>query len=348
MGNIDQSEKKKGGNGTLFTPSLLNALLISALAFVMVYARPFLIGAVNVYKRDLCGRIVLITGSNTGLGYAMAEEMLAMNATVILVGRDRARVDAAALRLLVNVNPNSCAKLDSSFLLDLASLSSVRSFAEAFLKKYSKLDILVLNAGVFHIPKGRTVDGLETTLQVNHLGHHLLYSLLEPIVFETAKETSDVRVLVLSSSGQFWGDLSGDALSDLNFEKRIDVQQGYQLYTQSKLCNVLFAKELARRTGVKSGVSSYSIDPGAVATDIFRHYPPIIEKAFNILFKTPKQGAQTQIYLAAAPLSEIQRFNGGFFSDCAHSSWINPQALNETLAKELWSISDQLVGITTQ
>lgn len=340
-GNESPGKRKE----TLFTPTLFNALIISFIAFAIVFARPFLIGVVNTHKRDLCGKIVLITGSNTGLGYAMAGEMLAMNATVILVGRDRARVDSAAARLVLS--PGTCAKLDSSFLLDLASFSSVRSFARAFLEKYSRLDVLVLNAGVFHIPKGRTIDGFETTLQVNHLGHHLLYSLLEPAVLEAAKETGDARVLVLSSSGQFWADLSGDALSDLNFDKRQDVQQGYQPYTQSKLCNVLFAKELARRTGSTSGVTAFSIDPGAVATDIFRHYPPIIEKAFNVMFKSPIQGAQTQIYLASAPLSAIKPFNGGFFADCAHSRWTNHQALNETLAKSLWKLSDEMVVSTT-
>lgn len=328
---------------TLLHPTFSNAVLILLTAIVIIIARPYFSRVENKHTRDLCGKTILITGSNTGLGFAMAQELLLMNATVLLVGRDRERVDAAATRLLI---PSGCARLDSSFLLDLSSFSSVRSFSKAVLEKYSQIDILVLNAGVFHIPKGITIDGFETTLQVNHLGHHLLYSLLEPAVLEAARVTGDARVLVLSSTGQYWADLSGDALSDLNFNTRQDVQQGYQPYTQSKLLNVLFAKELDRRmkNSKNFNVTTFSIDPGAVATDIFRHYPPLIEKTFNLLFKTPIQGAQTQIYLATAPLSEIKPYSGGFFSECSHSKWINPQALNSTLGSMVWKLSNTMVG----
>ena len=325
------------------------SIALTLAALVLLAGRIWLIGGVNNHTRDLCGHVVLITGSNTGLGFEMARELLKMDATVILVGRDKARVNAAAERLAPVVAASKCARLDASLLLDLASLASVRTFAAAFLERYKRLDILCLNAGVMKVPRGKTVDGHEITLQVNHLGHHLLTHLLAPVLAKTAAMTGDARVLSVSSAGHMWGDLSGEALFDLSFERRADVQQGFAPYTQSKLCNVLFASELAQRA--PQGVWSFSLHPGAVQTEIFRNIPvfavaePYLAPLLSYFFKTPLQGAQTQIYLATAPLAQVKPQNGKYFGDCAVMNNINPQAKNVTLANQLWLISNDLVGI---
>ena len=329
--------------------SLRWSITITLVALFLFLGRLYFIGGVNHHSRDLCGQVVLITGSNTGLGFEMARELLKMEATVILVGRDEARVKAAAERLKPQVAASKCARLDASLLLDLASLASVRTFAAAFLERYTRLDILVLNAGVMKVPRGKTVDGHEITLQVNHLGHHLLTHLLAPVLAKTAQRTGDARVLSVSSAGHLWGDLSGDAIYDLSFERRADVQQGFAPYTQSKLCNVLFAVELARRA--PPGVWAFSLHPGAVQTEIFRNIPvfavaePYLAPLLSYFFKTPLQGAQTQIYLATAPLAEIKPHVGHYFGDCAVMTNINPQAKNLSLAIHLWEISNDLVGI---
>jgi NAD(P)-dependent dehydrogenase (short-subunit alcohol dehydrogenase family) len=343
--------KRTQRRSTSTLSSIRWSIALTLAALILFAGRIWFIGGVNNYTRDLCGHVVLITGSNTGLGFEMARELLKMDATVILVGRDEARVNAAAERLapVVAASASKCARLDASLLLDLASLTSVRTFAAAVLERYKRLDILCLNAGVMKVPRGKTVDGHEITLQVNHLGHHLLTHLLAPVLAKTAAMTGDARVLSVSSAGHMWGDLSGEALFDLSFERRADEQQGFAPYTQSKLCNVLFASELARRA--PQGVFSFSLHPGAVQTEIFRNIPvfavaePYLAPLLSYFFKTPLQGAQTQIYLATVPLAEVRPQNGKYFGDCAVMNNINPQAKNVTLANQLWLISNELVGI---
>lgn len=313
----------------------------------------------NPYHPNMLGRVVLITGANTGLGFETAREMLLLNATVIMAGRDRKRIDNATSRLETQ-RPAGCVGIvDGSLLIDLADLDSVRDFAVAFQSRYDRLDVLVANGGVFGLPADapRTKQNFEAHFGTNHLAHHLLVRLLMPALLRTGASTGDARVVVVSSVGHIWGDLAGsDKMGDLNFERRPVTQAGFEAYTQSKLGNVLMAAEIARRYDANAtGVRAFSAHPGTVATDMFRHFSLdfLINPLFWYFLKSPWQGAQTQIYLSVAPLAELQAFDGAYFTDCTprtatsplSSFYVNPQAFNETIAAALWEASDRLVGV---
>jgi NAD(P)-dependent dehydrogenase (short-subunit alcohol dehydrogenase family) len=327
------------------------ALAAALLAAAAVPAKRYFSGCVSQHRPDLTNRTYLITGANTGLGFEMARELLILNATVIVTGRDAARVAGAAARLRAAVR-GADARLDARALVDLASLASVRAFAADIAARYARLDALVLNAGVMRVPRALTADGFETTLAVNHLGHHLLAALLLPALRAAGAATRDARVIAVSSAGHLWGELDAAALEDLSFERRADAQQGFAPYTQSKLANVLFAAELARREArADSGVRAFSLHPGAVRTEIFRNMGARAVAAAECLaapflwffFKSPLEGAQTQLFVATAPLAALE--NGAYYGECAVSAQVNPRAKDAALARALWEKSDALVGL---
>ena len=327
------------------------ALVAALLAIVALPAKRYFSGGVNPHAPDLTGRTFLITGANTGLGFEQARELLALNATVILTGRDAGRVAGAAARLRAAV-PAAAARLDAAALVDLASLASVRAFAANVTARYARLDVLVLNAGVMKVPRALTADGLETTLVTNHLGHHLLTALLLPALRAAAAATGDARVIAVSSAGHLWGELDAAAIADLSFERRADAQAGFAPYTQSKLCNVLFSAELARREeAVGSRVRAFSLHPGAVRTEIFRNLgktalvaaETVFAPALWFFFKSPLEGAQTQLFVSTAPIGALT--NGAYYADCAVSARVNPIARDAALARALWLKSDELVGL---
>ena len=355
------------------------ALLVAALAFALGGAPapppPWM-------RADLSGRVAIITGATGGLGLAHARALLEMNATVVVVGRDEARV-AAALRDLRgggSVDTAGVALGGGALLADLSDLRSVRAFAEAFSKRFARLDVLVLNAGVMRVPLGdetRTAQGFEQAVGVNHLAHHLLTRLLRPQLAAAAAATGDARVVAVSSVGHLWGDLRradgdlGQLDEDLAFQRagRELAQSGFEGYTRSKLANVLFASELARRSA-GSGLRAFSLHPGAVATDIFRHLAPgggrlaraleaVAGPLARLVLRTPAEGARTQVFLSAAPLDALATHSGayyedglfGFFapgaSDPRPASWLSlgAQAGDAALAAELWRRSDELTGL---
>ena len=334
-----------------YRSALIAALLAAVVAALA--SRRFVAGVANPHRPNLAGRVVLITGANGGLGFEQARELFLLNATVVLAGRDRKRVDAAAARIRAAAAATPCSgAVDASALLDLSSFASVRAFAASFLSRYSRLDTLVLNAGIMRVPRAHTVDGHDVTLQTNHLSHHLLTALLLPALRATAAATGDARVLAVSSVGHLWAELDAAALADLSFDRRNDTQAGFAPYTQSKLANVLFARELARREAAKgTNVTAYSLHPGAVLTDIFSHVDgfgwlaPYATPLLVPFFKSALEGAQTQIYLAAAPLAEIRPHTGAYFVDCAPAK-ANPIAGDAEIARELWRVSDELAGLS--
>ena len=329
------------------------AVLVAAMLAVAAVTKSYFSGGHNPHHPDLTAKVVVITGPTTGLGFEMARELLLLNATVVLGGRDASRVAAAAARLRAAGGGAGSLDTVDGALLDLTSLSSVRAFAAAVVARHARIDVLVLNAGVMKVPRALTADGFETTLAANHLGHHLLTALLLPALRAAGAARGDARVLAVSSTGHLWGELDAAALADLSFERRADAQQGFAPYTQSKLANVLFAAELARREAAAgSAVCAFSLHPGAVRTDIFRHLLParalavaeVLAAPLTWFFlKSPLEGAQTQLYLATAPLGELQ--SGEYYADCAVSSRVNPAIRDAALARALWQKSDELVGL---
>lgn len=219
--------------------------------------------------------------------------------------------------------------------LDLASSNSIREFVKKFKSLERKLDILVNNAGISGLPKSFTADGFEMQMGVNHLGHFLLTHLL----LDLLKFSAPSRIVVVSSLAESWGKIEKDNfMSEKSYDK-------VKAYFNSKLANNLFTIELARRLK-GTNVTVNCCHPGAVMTEIGRHGPKILWYLFVLLFiplfKTPMEGAQTQIRLALDP--ELSNVSGKYFSDCKEK---NPskQSQDDELAKWLWDKSVELLKL---
>uniref|UniRef100_A0A3P8VWS4 Si:ch211-107o10.3 n=1 Tax=Cynoglossus semilaevis TaxID=244447 RepID=A0A3P8VWS4_CYNSE len=286
-------------------------------------------------KARLDGKTVLITGANTGIGKETALDMAHRGARVILACRDltRARIAADDIRQKSG-NGNVVVKK-----LDLASLRSVRDFSKDIQESEERLDILINNAGIMRCPKWQTVEGFEMQFGVNHLGHFLLTNSL----LDLMKKSTPSRIVVVSSLAHESGEISFD---DINLDNDYCPRRSYQ---QSKLANVLFARELAARLQ-GTGVTVYSLHPGVIRTELGRYYIPtlplwkrILVKPLVMLFlKTPWEGAQTTIYCAVD--ESVANQSGLYYSDCAPKQPA-PQALDDAAAKKLWDISASMVGL---
>lgn len=264
------------------------------------------------------------------MGFETALRLARRGAKVILACRDEKKGKEAAERISRMVKH---AKVRYQFL-DLCSLNSIREFVDKFKESEAKLDVLINNAGASGMGLKKTKDGIIRDMQVNHFGPFLLTLLLVPLLKKSARS----RVVMVSSVLHKFG-----RTDNLNVEGKY----GYlQTYCNSKLCNVLFSNELARRLE-GSGVTVNSLHPGHVNTTLFRS--TIIEKLrcliLYTLFKTPEEGAQTAIYLAAS--DECSSVTGGYFVDCEEAQMaIN--AADPLLASELWSLSEKLVGLKAE
>ncbi|XP_008435151.1 dehydrogenase/reductase SDR family member 13-like isoform X1 [Poecilia reticulata] len=287
-------------------------------------------------KAKLHGKTVIVTGSNTGIGKTTAIELAKRGARVILACRSKQRGEAA----LQDVKRESGSNQVVFMQLDLASLKSVRSFAENFLKTEPRLDILINNAGVLLI--GRTKDGFGLMFGVNHLGHFLLTNLL----LDRLKECGPSRVVNVSSAAHNWGTVDFDYLNT-HRDLRVGTTwlDTFRIYGDSKLCNILFTHELAKRLkGTK--VTCYSLHPGSILTELQRNQSTtvqlILKNIERFLFKTPLQGSQTTLHCA---LQEgIEHLSGRYFSNCAAKN-IFAKARDDAASKKLWEISERFCGI---
>jgi NAD(P)-dependent dehydrogenase (short-subunit alcohol dehydrogenase family) len=270
---------------------------------------------------DLSGRSFLVTGANTGIGRATAEALARRGGMVTLACRseERTRPVLEAIR---------AAGGEAKFLaLDLGDLASVRRAAREFLDRGTPLHVLVNNAGLAGA-RGLTKDGFEITFGTNHLGPFLFTLLLLPRLRECAPSR-----IVNVASGSHYGakELDFDAL-----RKPTRSRTGYPEYEVSKLCNVLFTKELARGRAGK-GVTSYALHPGAVASDIWRHVPSFARPILKLFMKSVEQGARCSLYCATSP--EVADHDGRYYHDCRER---RPSRLarDEALARELWERSE--------
>ncbi|XP_077885756.1 retinol dehydrogenase 14 [Ictidomys tridecemlineatus] len=292
------------------------------------------------------GKTVLITGANSGLGRATAAELLRLGARVIMGCRDRARAEEAASQLRRELceaeGPGPSPDVGGAGELvvkelDLASLRSVRTFCQELLQEEPRLDVLINNAGVFQCPYAKTEDGFEMQFGVNHLGHFLLTSLLLGLL----KSSAPSRIVVVSSKLYKYGEIN---FEDLNSEQSYNKSF---CYSRSKLANILFTRELARRLE-GTNVTVNVLHPGVVRTNLGRHIhiPLLVKPLFNLVswafFKTPLEGAQTSIYLASSP--EVEGVSGRYFGDCKEEELL-PKAMDDSVARKLWDISEVMVGI---
>ncbi|KAM9842826.1 retinol dehydrogenase 14a [Aulostomus maculatus] len=283
------------------------------------------------------GKTVIVTGANSGIGRATAATIVRLQGRVIMACRDVDGAEQTAREILQETGADRSRLVVRR--LDLASLSSVRTFCRDVIKEEPRIDVLINNAGIYQCPYATTEDGFEMQFGVNHLGHFLLTHLL----LDLLKSSAPSRIVVVSSKLYKHGHIN---FEDLNSEHSYDKAFAY---SRSKLANLLFTCELARRLE-GSGVTVNALSPGVVRTNLGRHVhiPVLAKPLFNLLswslFKSPEEGAQTAVYLASSP--DVAGVQGGFFSDCRPHGLLD-KARDQDVARKLWDISEVMVGITT-
>jgi retinol dehydrogenase-14 len=280
---------------------------------------------------DVRGKTTLVTGATSGIGYEASLELARRGARVVMVGRDAGRTEKARSEVAARSGSADVAHL----LCDFSSQRSIRTLADAFRAGHDRLHVLVNNAGGVHKQRRLTEDGLEATFAVNHLGYFLLTRLLEDLLVKSAP----ARVISVASVGHRRGTLD---LDDVGFERGYSIMKAY---SRSKLANILFASELARRLA-GTGVTSNSVHPGSVSTKIWNGAPwwaqPVIRLVFRPFFITPEQGAATIVDLAANPA--LEGVTGQYFEK-GHSVAPAPAAQDAALARRLWDVSARLVRL---
>jgi NAD(P)-dependent dehydrogenase (short-subunit alcohol dehydrogenase family) len=279
----------------------------------------------------MSGTTCLVTGATSGIGRETALRLAMLGATVIIVGRDAARAAAVAAEITRRA-PLAHAEVMTA---DLSSLAQVRSLAGDVLSRHDRLDVLVNNAGVISPHRQLTADGLETTFATNHLGPFLLTSLLRGRL----ESSAPARVVTLSSAAHKqvraipWQDMSRGAQSGRD-----------QAYPVSKLLNILFTAELARRLA-GTGVTANCLHPGFVRTSLGRDVTGILGAVLPLVLRLrpgPAAGARTPVYLASSP--EVAGVTGGYFVNCRPAE---PSALAKDgqAAARLWALSEDLAGL---
>src|SRR5215203_2355728 len=276
-------------------------------------------------------KICLITGATSGIGRATAMGLANMGASVVMVGRDRDRGEAA----LAEIKEKSTNASVDLMLADLSSQEEIRRLAEEFKEAYPRLNVLINDAGLFRSERITTADGLEMTFAVNHLAYFLLTNLL----LDVLKASAPSRIVNVSSGEQRNGTIDFD---DLQGEKGY---KGAKAYSQSKLATVLFTYELARRLE-GTGVSANCLHPGAgIRTNFGSGVSGVfgfMVRALRPLMKSPEKGAETSIYLASSP--EVEGLSGRYFVKKAETC-SSDVSYDERLARRLWGVSAQLTNL---
>jgi len=273
------------------------------------------------------GKVVIVTGANTGIGKETARGLARLGARVVLACRDVAKAEAARADIVQDAPDADVAVM----ALDLGDLAQVRRFAADFRDRYRRLDVLVNNAGLFVRKRATTKDGFESTFGVNHVGTAFL--TLE--LLDLLKASAPSRIVVVSSGLHYRGKMAWD---DLQLEH--GRFSGIAAYNQSKLANVLFTKGLARRLK-GSGVTVNALHPGVVATELTRTYPRPLMALMHLFLLTPGQGAECSVYVASAP--GLADTTGEYFE----KSRVKPasrDARDEAAQEKLWSLTMGLVG----
>ncbi|XP_050297543.1 uncharacterized protein LOC126736916 [Anthonomus grandis grandis] len=312
--------------------------LVFWLAIILIIVKLFIKLTTGWCRSNVClvGKTAVITGANTGIGYETAADFAKRGARVILACRNESKGQDAVDRIVKSTNnPNVVFKP-----LDLSSFKSIREFAKDINATEERLDILVNNAGAGGYAKEKSVDGLLLLMQTNYFGHFLLTNLLLDIL----KKTGNSRIVNVSSIGaRSVKDLDVNNLNAYpEHESRLP---NIMVYARSKLCNILFTIELAKRLRGTS-VTTYSLHPGAVFTDIFNKMPAItrvpVTQIINWFFKSAIEGAQTSIYCSVA--KGIESLSGEHFADCAFVTRYK-SAQDPELPKKLWQVSEELVNL---
>lgn len=288
---------------------------------------------------DLSGKVVLVTGANSGIGYAASAALAERGAVVVMACRSAERGLAAADAIRISA---PSARLDV-MVLDLARLDSIREFAEAFKNKYDRLDVLINNGGPVVGPRMLTEDGFESHFGVNHLGHFALTGRLIGVLLKTPGS----RVVSVTSRMHAGGMINWD---DLNSAAAYDRQEAYR---QSKLANILFAFELGRRLeAAGTEVTSVAVHPGLVQTNWANNnfsglMRPLMNLISRLAYQSTEMGVLPLLYAAAAP--DVKQ--GGYYGPEGDTKGYPVEiragdaAYDEEAARRLWDVSEELTGV---
>jgi NAD(P)-dependent dehydrogenase (short-subunit alcohol dehydrogenase family) len=292
---------------------------------------------------DQSGRVAVVTGANTGLGYHTAEVLAQCGAHVVLAVRNLEKGNLALARI-VAANPQADVTLQG---LDLGSLDSVHAAATALSKAYPRIDLLINNAGVMWTPKQLTADGFEMQFGTNHLGHFALTGLL----LDNLLPVRGSRVVTVSSMGHRLR--AAIHFDDLQWEHSYD---RIAAYGQSKLANLLFTYELQRRLGAREQPTTAALaaHPGGSNTELARNLPPIFKPAYAVLgpvlFQNAAMGALPTLRAATDPDAEGAQYYGpdGLGEQRGHPKLVSSsaQSHDEDLQRRLWKVSEELTGVT--
>ena len=276
------------------------------------------------------GKTCLITGASDGIGYVAARELARMGARVVMVGRNAAKTDAAVERIVAETGNPAVERL----LADLSSQREVRRVAAEVLELLPRIDVLLNNAGAVFLSNKRSVDGLELTFALNHMGYFLLTDLL----LERLRESTPARIINVSSSSHWQpGKFRAEDLPNPGGNR------GYRAYGRSKLCNILFTYELARRLE-GTGITVNALHPGLVQTNIARNNG-LLGRVVNFFIGArgvdADKGAETLVYLSSSP--EVDGVTGKFFIDC-RAVPSSELSYDTELATRLWEMSESIAA----
>ncbi|XP_054152561.1 retinol dehydrogenase 12-like [Oppia nitens] len=283
-------------------------------------------------QRQLTGDVAVVTGANTGIGKETAYQLSLRGATVIIGCRNIEKGEDA-----VNDIKGRNESADIILLkLDLASLKSVRQFAQNVAQQVRKVDIIVNNAGVMMCPEWKTTDGFEMQFGTNYLGHFLLTMHLLPLL----KKSVSARVINISSLAHMIGRINFENINMVNGS-----YQPFKAYAQSKLALILFGRELARRLGSESKIKTYSVHPGHTFSELGRYDDMVgmIYKLGKIVFLNPEMGSQTTLFCA---LDEtLDNETGFYYVNCARVNGMVSAAKDDISGEKLWDLSCDLVNL---
>ena len=279
-------------------------------------------------KYDLEGKTFVVTGANAGIGKETARSLAARGGRVVLACRSKDKT----LPVIDEIRAQTGSDALSFVPLDLEELSSVRRAAEQILAEQPAIQVLVNNAGLARAP-GLTKDGFERTFGVNHLGHFLLTRLL----LERLEASAPARIVNVASQSHY----RAQGIDFGALREPTKTYSGMPEYEASKLCNVLFTAELARRLEGKP-ITAYAVHPGVIASDIWRGVPWPFGSIAKLFMKSNEEGAATSLYCATS--DEVATHSGRYYSNCREKK-PNPAALDRDLARELWEKSSQWAGL---
>lgn len=285
----------------------------------------------------LQGKTIIITGATNGIGEVAALELARSGAHVVIISRSEERCAATAKRITAETGNSAV----SYIAADLSTLEGMRSAASQFLATHDRLHVLMNNAGALYTSREVSADGYEKTFALNHLSYFLLTNLLLDTLKNTAAAEGEARIVNVSSSAHF--SARGISFDDLQRKKSYNA---FLVYSETKLMNILFTRELARRLA-GTGVTANALHPGFVRSGFGMNNRAWWIRLFDMMRAfaiSPEEGAQTSIYLAASP--EVKGVSGKYF-DKKKAVEVSKAARDTSAQERLWRISEELTGLNT-